>query len=138
MELLFAYCLHVKNSNITIFVLYAKYKSTKVQTPQTRINTGFTEKKNGFCTLVLCFLEKLSIYFIFFIYFLFFYILLYKNRVQEYKNAKNRLKTLINQHFFLYSALYFAFYVKYKSTKIALLPLLRVKSAGAILSFCAK
>ena len=98
-------------SGKTVFVLYAKYKSTKVQTLKNVDKSALFTVQNSSCTLVLFFFKKLSIYTIY------FYNNFIKNRVQEYKNVKNSSKSLINQRFFLYSALYFAFYVKYKSTK---------------------
>ena len=54
----------------------------------------------------------------FFIYILFFFIYYFiKNRVLECQNVKNRLKTLINQHFFWHSAWHFPFFVKCQSAK---------------------
>lgn len=83
-----------------------KYKRSK-----TLINQHFLQCKTAVVLLYSSFLKS-SLYILYI-----FIITLLKNRVQEYKNAKNSSKTLINQRFFLYSALYFAFYVKYKSTK---------------------
>ena len=118
----------IKHAFCAIFIFQTRSRqSTKVpeyQSPKPFILQGLKAQKQVWYFGTLIF-KLLSLYIQFFLLFFYFFIYYFiKNRVPKYQNTEKGSKTLINQAFFWYSSWYFAFCVKYQSTKTATAALL--------------